>query len=563
MTDPTEQEETTPKPEIGRSRELAVMALLLLLTAAVRAFIVWRTDCVSKDSTAFLNMAQYLRDRDFATFFESAQHHLFPLVLFMVQEVIGTSLFAAHVFNIVLGTVTLIPFYLLARDVFGVKSAMAASLFFAFHVVIARSAAAVATEPLYLLTFLSALYMGKRAIDTGEMLRFVLAGFLLGLAFMARVEGIGLWMILGGWAALLGVLKSVSRLILRREYDPSGPRLLAGLVVMTLAACVTIVPHLLEVRFAEDWNPTWRLSRKHSIGEFARGEQVLSPSAPAPAAPQAGGGRMEHLASCLEELSKEGLWAYHLPSTLALFYLLGVICRRSHRREMLGELILASVALAYLAAAFLLVKVHGRLSERHFISSAAVALMWAGPGFLAARDLIARLIARWDKLERSPARVTAVVLMIVTLASMSAKTLRAIGWKKVYLRELGLQLREEYPPEPGKRTRVMASGLPRIIFYGEGQWLSMRVPLGKTKRAPEDAFKMIVDYGRKKRAALLMLCPEEFGGYDAELQSLLAKKGIGPAFTLQCKRGKVKGTLCFYRYQDLPPRPPGGDAKAT
>ena len=552
MTELPEEQPVEPKVrEIGVGKELLLVGSLVLVAVAVRAYIVCVTHCVSSDTVGYLTLAQYLREGEFGWFFANVQHHLYPVLLFGVQEVFGASLLAAEAFSIALGSLAVVPFYLLARNVFGMKAAAASSFFFAFHVILARTCATVCIEPLYLFTFLFSLYAGKRAIDVGRPFLFAITGFLLGLTFMARPEGLGLWVLLGGWVLLIGALKVMGHLILRREYDPSGGRLLAGFVLMVAVTCITTSPHFLAARLVDG---KWRLTRKHAMWQIMRGEPVYSPSRKAPSEVATPEGRVRYALKCLDELADESLWAYHLPSTLPLFYLLGVFCRRSRPRDTLGELILASVVIAYPVAVLQFMRVHHYLTERHLISSAVLVLMWAGAGFWATSELIARLLARCDKLERAPARITVALLMLLTLGTMSVKTLRHMRSQRANLPELGAQIRGQFPPRKDRATRIASFVLPRVVFYAGGQQLRADRYIHRLTHGPEKAYESFMQRAPADEPDLLLLqLGEKAGPRDVEIYEALKRKNVEPDQTLDYEDGNGTWRLLIYRFDKLPP----------
>ncbi|MEW6359763.1 MAG: glycosyltransferase family 39 protein [Planctomycetota bacterium] len=552
-----------PAGETGLGREILVVACLVLIAAAVRTYIAYATYCISKDSVRFLDLAQCLREREFGSFFENVQHHLYPFLLFAAQDVVGTGVAAALALNVAAGSLAVIPFYLLARNVFGRKAAAAAGLFFAFHAVLAQTAATVATEPLYLLAFLWALYAGKRAIDAGGAFLFTITGFLIGLTFLVRPEGLGLWVLIGGWTLLMGLLKTLGALILRREYAPSGARLLGGCVLMAAATGVTVFPHLLETRLLAG---QWGLTRKHEMGQIVRGEPIYSPSQKGQPEIGTRQEQIRYALTYLNEIADESLWGYHLVSALPLFYLLGVLCRRSQPRELLGELILASASAAYLAAVVQFLRVHHYVTERHLISSAVIVLMWAGAGFRAASDRIARLLARYDKLERAPARITAVLLMLVTLGTMSLKTLQPIREEKAQIPELGERIRRQFPPPKGRATRIASFGLPRVVFYAGGRQIRADRYIYRLIEGSERVYESFMKGAAADRPDLLLLqLGAKAGAGDAardiEIHEALERRNIAPDQVLEYEDDDGAWRLLLYRFDKLPPPSAKRDGK--
>jgi len=92
---------------------------------------------------------------------------------------------------VVFGGSLVLPFFGLARRIYGVRAARKASIFLAFYPGLLLSFYwGSMTEPLYTFLILTALFFLYSGLEGGRLKDFSLAGIFLGLIYLCRSEGI-------------------------------------------------------------------------------------------------------------------------------------------------------------------------------------------------------------------------------------------------------------------------------------------------------------------------------------------------------------------------------------
>jgi hypothetical protein len=244
----------TPAPEsarAGRRRDLALLALLLLLAGGVRAWVVWCTEVPARDSIGFIRYALQLerggeRGGWYHTLNHQHQHPGYPLC------VLGVSLplrhftgkdndcelmqFSAQLVSAVAGMLLVIPMYYLGKHLLDRGAGFWGALLFQCLPVGGHVLSDAVSDPLFLLLLTTALLFAVLAVRRGSPRLFALAGAWCGLSYLTRPEGILVLMAAG--LVLLGLQAVPAR---RRPWR----RVLAGGAALLGAALVTGSPYYL------------------------------------------------------------------------------------------------------------------------------------------------------------------------------------------------------------------------------------------------------------------------------------------------------------------------------
>ncbi|MEO8287333.1 MAG: PA14 domain-containing protein [Chloroflexota bacterium] len=183
------EDRTDPRP--GRRRELVILAGILILAVFLRLYRLddWTAGMHGDEGEAGLEALNILAGNHVSPFaagwFEQGNFYYWGIVLGI--KLFGASLFGVRFFSVVMGTLMLVPFYLLVRMWFGVRTAIIATIFLTISdvtVQFTRMEASNITTPLALVTGFYFLFLGLR---TRRVLPFVLSGFgfMFGLYFYA------------------------------------------------------------------------------------------------------------------------------------------------------------------------------------------------------------------------------------------------------------------------------------------------------------------------------------------------------------------------------------------
>jgi hypothetical protein len=212
---------TTPGQQPGRGgwrRDLALLAVLLLLAGGVRAWVIWCTEVPARDSIGFIRYALHLErgGKDggwYNTLNSQHQHPGYPLC------VLGVSLplrhftgrendcelmqFSAQLVSALAGMFLVIPMYYLGKCLLDRRAGFWGALLFQCLPVSGHVLSDAVSDPLFLLLLTTALLFAVLAVRFGSPRLFALAGAWCGLSYLTRPEGVLVLMAAG--LVLLGL----------------------------------------------------------------------------------------------------------------------------------------------------------------------------------------------------------------------------------------------------------------------------------------------------------------------------------------------------------------------
>jgi 4-amino-4-deoxy-L-arabinose transferase-like glycosyltransferase len=171
---------------------LAAMALAL----ASRGISAWASGPAGPQEVRYITIAQgILEGRGFhgldKRFPDIIQPPLHPLLLAGALLVGGDPLTAARTLTVILGTLLIVPIALLAWRLYGSAAAWRAAWLVAIYPLLVHFSGLSLTEPAFgLLVACAVLALGEIAAGSGRSLHVAAAGASLGLAFLARPEGL-------------------------------------------------------------------------------------------------------------------------------------------------------------------------------------------------------------------------------------------------------------------------------------------------------------------------------------------------------------------------------------
>jgi 4-amino-4-deoxy-L-arabinose transferase-like glycosyltransferase len=187
---------------IAQVPERLVVIVLLGLALALRFYMVLHTYVIANDGTFYVNLAQAIARGETGAAYDRYLFNLYPLVMVPFQRVFHDWELSGQMVSAVFGSLTVVPFYLLTRDLFKKHTALIASVLFVFHPYLVRYSGEVVREPTFWFFVLMTLWVGWRAINHKHLWLFAIAGLFGGLAFFVRIEGILLLPLLALWVIL-------------------------------------------------------------------------------------------------------------------------------------------------------------------------------------------------------------------------------------------------------------------------------------------------------------------------------------------------------------------------
>ena len=420
-----------------RSEALVVVSLLLL-AAVVRSYVAGVTYVIQRDGVTYVTLARQIASgQALEALSYPLSHPLYPLLMAGLSKVTGDFVLAGAVISILLGTLTLVPFYLLARALVGIIPALLAMALLALHPYHTRFSATVLADPTYIFLVSLALLLGFRQAKGDSLLYGVWAGLAVGLAYLVKPEGM----------AVLPVVL-LAPLLVRSAGPRSKGRIALAMLMPLVGFLVMASPYLI---FLRQLTGSWMLTQKVQVGQLA-----------------ALGGSLSLPTTAYE-------WPRTFAETLHPLFLavlvVGIVYRKEVVRRQEARYGLAFVALFALLTFFRLAS-SGYLSKRQVLPMAMVCLWWSGVGLVEAAALLERLRRRRKPVSVPPGKSSADVswkmLTIVTafvVVLVSIKTLAPQGRAKLPLKYAGQWLvgywNAPHPP------RAYHWALSRPLFYAE------------------------------------------------------------------------------------------------
>jgi 4-amino-4-deoxy-L-arabinose transferase-like glycosyltransferase len=214
----------------GRARPLAIL-LAIALVARVAWWVAW-IRIIESDGVEYARLAQNLMSgRGMVGIFDgvnTAFPPFYPLLIGAGSMVVGDGELAGRLISLMAGLGLVAVSYLLAREIFGQRTAILAGTLAALHPVLVALSVSVFSESLTMFLVLGGLYLIIGTIDQVRWRRTAGAGLAFGLACLTRPETIA-------FAAVAGGLVSVFSLRRRRRW---GQAIWAGLLPVLIAAAI-------------------------------------------------------------------------------------------------------------------------------------------------------------------------------------------------------------------------------------------------------------------------------------------------------------------------------------
>jgi 4-amino-4-deoxy-L-arabinose transferase-like glycosyltransferase len=532
----------------NRTEYIAVWGIVLLALAVRVALVLWADRAIRWDEPDYLTLAQNLVTGGGFTVAGHPELHyapLFPAVAGIFYRLLGDLKLASDAVYVLAGAALVWPFYLLVRQLFGARAALASSLLLALCPALNASVLywGTMTEPLYLLCVFAGLWFAWLAAEEGRLGHAVAAGVCFGLAYLTRPEG-SFYALLGAAVLLVGIFAR------RRARSAKAWLSLAGYAA---AAILVILPYLVYLhQHTGQWMVSGKLGVTYDIGqavlardpaEYDRvtasldstGREIIwySPERfQRDLAAELAGSPLEPLRRVwvnLQLLLDVWFDITIFPTLLLVFVGLAWFAQSWDRKRLVAE--------AYWFAALLplLAFLPFHVEIRFFAPALPIALAWVGRGALAMGDWAAatlqsllgtRVLRVWLRrlLVALPTLLVAVAFVgLSILAVRQGERGTDFGH-----REAGLWLKDHAPADSVLMSRDLA-----IALYAEREW----VP------SPRAEMSQFLDYARSHGADYVAVDEREVTVVRPQLKELLhpetAPKGLRLVYQYAGKKGRT------------------------
>jgi 4-amino-4-deoxy-L-arabinose transferase-like glycosyltransferase len=219
------------------------LVILLLLSASLKAILSLSVGVINPDDgVIYITAAQKLAGGAFKEALSIYGMPLYPLLITLTHYVIPNWIAAARVISIFSSVLTIIPLYLLTKELFYRQAAVWACAAFALLPLSNHWSVGVLRDPLFLFFLAWSIYFANRAITSRKSIHFLLSSLTCLFSILCRLEGLILYI----FYALY-----IFCLFLQRSQDRNG--LLKGMLVYIAPPLLVFILFSLNTK----WPPTF------------------------------------------------------------------------------------------------------------------------------------------------------------------------------------------------------------------------------------------------------------------------------------------------------------------
>lgn len=428
------------------------------------------TPLFGTDSAQFLLMARWMGEGRFHDALAITYHPLYPMLTAVVGAFTGDLERSGFWISILLGSAAAVPFFQLARSIFGRPAAVVAVLIYAVQPHTVEVHADVMTEGTFAFFFYSSMWLCWRTIQEPSVERSILAGLSASAAYLTRAEGLLAVVLVTFWPAAIAFGRREGRL-----------RRLSGVGVGVAAILLLAFPFLVWVRSQMG---TWKLSAKfsvHNAGRALEGEGLTEEDLGAKEGKSVWSQRHMKLIHSVGRLT----YIVTVP-----FLVLGFWGLRG--QGLRGSLFYFSFPLLYLAGLVWSLRGVPYMSYRYLIPSMSLLMVMAGLGM---EVLVRYLRTRWPEPRATRTSLAALALMILV---MVAKAMVPHRTQETAIREAGVWLADRKP-----KQGTFFSTVDKVNFFAGGGLRGFPFTLREFQREVESRPASFYVFVHKNRDALM------------------------------------------------------------
>jgi len=220
-------------------QDFLFLTVVILLAVGFRLFLMRYRFAISFDEVNYLKLAASGAIKGFSNVLHPYWSPLFPFCVACFSKIVHNFELSGRLFSILCGVFVLIPIFFFTQFHFNKKAARYAVFLLAFYPSLAFFNTEVMSESLYTLLIISGIVLGWFALANRSWLLGIVVGFLFGLSYLTRPEGIGALIVFVGCSWLL----SVFVLFRKKDYSPLLISLTAILAFVFVATPYVIYLH--------------------------------------------------------------------------------------------------------------------------------------------------------------------------------------------------------------------------------------------------------------------------------------------------------------------------------
>lgn len=468
--------------------ELFIIIGLVLLSFAIRLCFINIPQNIGDDAANYAVLGKNLIEgRGFVGIsgqIDSFSSPLYPFFIGIFYLFIKNLELAGRLVSVLFGTLLIVPVYFLSKRIYNKKVAIISSILVVFYFVLIQYSIEVLSESMYTFLLAVGVLIGYIALVEQKNILYLLAGFIFGLCYLTRAEGIGYVLVL---ILMMGIFWLLNQ---KRE---AKRKLFICSILLILGLFIVSAPYLV---FFHDQTGEWIVGQKGGTN-LGVGEVWLSKDPLAFEKLVYGltedGMRMKGHPFLVGEMEKVNRFDYiiHHPKEIAKAYvisagneyyraipsifppllilLIGVgLFRGGWTRERFKK----EVYMASIVVYPLLLYPLFHIESRYLMPVLPIAIIWSANGINELQDWLhqttADLKIDWLK-QRLIFKNLVLVIVLLSLISMTALIpFYFYQYQPTEHKEAGLWMKENVPQNP-----VIMAKRPCIAFYAEGTFIPL------------------------------------------------------------------------------------------
>ncbi|MCX5803000.1 MAG: glycosyltransferase family 39 protein [Proteobacteria bacterium] len=445
---------------------------------------VFTASVIAPDGIFYVNIAKMINAGSLQKISEFGFFSLYPFLIVIAQKIFHNWEIAGRMVSAVLGSLAVIPLFLITKKLINMKIALIAGIFYIISPRLVEYSTNVLRESSYWFFSITALWLALKGLSSRKLIFVVLASLFTGLAMFTRMEGVSIFLIILLWIFWyyhegdFGLKRLIIFLLVFIVSMPiifSSPLLffknrlgsweighvgtkLPFLIMNSTEHTLEVKPDILD-RTTVQFRSFLDISKRHKYITF------------------------------ISEIIYKFIKSFNVVFFILLLF--GVFRRRSipySRREIP---ILIWFTILFLSSFFYVAKTN-YFGTRHGLLMGIPALVWAGIGFYELRDIFYNWVMKRKSLLNYSKYMTIFLLMVVFIVILP-KTLSCSGVDKIELKEAGVYLKEM------GYSKARFAGEPilhRVLFYADSEFIPL--PQGMT-------FEEVIRFLKENQTRLLIV----------------------------------------------------------
>lgn len=471
-------------------KERLLITLLILFGAAlgVRWIAMGQNQFIARDAILYIKSAKLYATGDYAGGFNAFPRSIFPLFIVFTQRIFGDWVRGGQWVSTFFGALIVIPFYFLARRIFGEKVALISAIFYIVCPSLVKDSAEVLREMPFLFFYTTALWLGYEGIKRKRPEVMGLACFFI--LFSASLKDYGLLL-------FVPLILFLCWYVIKRQITLGKAILLCSAF---LAVAIIILFIFGSVSYYKGFDiRTSIFTRAESgfIGSTHQGSTISGLKKEMEKLEFSQRGKRlfglavdNGFAIYLSHFLRRMVYAFNI--ILFLLFLLGLIKRRIVPYH-LDEFLLITLYAVYFPVVFLYLSYTFFLQTKSIYPLLVPSLIWSGVGLEELRERIVPWLQRYLIRRRSwDMQRVGLLLLILIVVVMLSKAWTSPRQDKFGEKELGTWLRNH---GYGQSIIVGQEDFDRLAFYAESEFIPF----------PKGSYEEILRFAREKKASLLVV----------------------------------------------------------